>query len=143
VHVPYKGSVLALNDMIVGQLQFIITSPVNAMPHWKTGRIKVVATAGARADPLMPELPTIAKTLPGFQSTQWWGVAAPVKTPAVIVKRLNVEIVKALQSAEMLELLARQGGSARVESAAEFTAFTKAERGRIGRVGRQAGITLD
>jgi tripartite-type tricarboxylate transporter receptor subunit TctC len=143
VHVPYKGSVLALNDLIVGQLQFIITSPVNAMPHWKTGRIKVIATAGAEADPLMPELPTIAMTVPGFQSTQWWGVAAPVKTPAVIVKKLNVEIVKALQSPEVRELLARQGGSAHVESPAEFTAFIKAERDRIGRVGRQTGVTLD
>ena len=143
VHVPYKGSVLALNDLIAGQLQFIITSPVLLMPHGKTGRIKVIATTGAKRDPLLPELPTVADTVPGFESTLWWGVAAPAKTPAVIVKKLHAEIVKALQSPEVRELLAKQGVTAHAESPAEFTAFIKAERERIARVGRQAGITLD
>ena len=143
VHVPYKGSVLALNDLIAGQLQFIITSPVNAMPHWKTARIKVIATAGAKRDPLLPELPTVADTVPGFESTQWWGVAAPAKTPAVIVTRLHAEIVKAMQTPEVRELLAKQSVTAHAESPAEFTAFIKAERERIARVGRQVGITLD
>ena len=143
VHVPYKGSVLALNDLIAGQLQFIITSPVLLMPHGKTGRIKVIATTGAKRDPLLPELPTVADTVPGFESTLWWGVAAPAKTPAVIVKKLHAEIVKALQSPEVRELLAKQGATAHAESPAEFTAFIKAERERIARVGRQAGITLD
>lgn len=143
VHVPYKGAVLALNDLIAGQLQFMITSPVVVMPHAKAGRIKVIATAGATRDPLLPELPTVADVFPGFESTLWWGVAVPFKTSAVIVKKLHAEIVKALQSSEVRELLAKQGVVAHPESPAEFTAFIKAERERIARVGRQAGITLD
>ena len=143
VHVPYKGSVLALNDLIAGQLQFIVTSPVNVMAHAKTGRIKVIATTGAKRDPLFPELPMVADTIPGFESTQWWGVAAPAKTPAVIVNKLHAEIVKAMQSPDVRELLAKQSVTAHAESPAEFTAFIRTERERIARVGRQAGITLD
>jgi len=143
VHVPYKGTVLAFNDLIAGQLQFIVSAPVVVMPHAKTGKIKVIATTGAKRDPLLPDLPTVADVLPGFESTLWWGVAVPVKTPAVIVKKLHAEIVKAMQSPEVRELLAKQGTTAHAESPAEFTAFIKAERERIARVSRQVGVTLD
>jgi tripartite-type tricarboxylate transporter receptor subunit TctC len=143
VHVPYKGVVLALNDLIAGQLQFMMSSPVSAMPHATTGKIKVIATTGAKRDPLLPELPTVADVLPGFESTVWWGVAAPAKTPSVVVKKLHAEIVKALQTSEVRELIAKQSATAHAESSAEFTAFIKAERERIARVGRQVSITFD
>ncbi|HEV7390311.1 MAG TPA: tripartite tricarboxylate transporter substrate binding protein [Burkholderiales bacterium] len=143
VHVPYKGSVLAVNDLITGQLQFIMTSPVTVMPHWKSGRIKVIATTGPKRDPLFPELPTVADTVAGFESTLWWGVAVPAKTPAGIVKKLHTEIVKALQSSEVREPFAKQGATAQAESPAEFAAFIRAERERIARIGQQVGITLD
>ena len=143
IHVPYKGASLALNDLIAGQLQFIIASPVIVIPHAKTGRIKVIATTGAKRDPLLPELPTVADVLPGFEITAWQGVTAPAKTPDIIVKKLHTEIVKALLSPEVRGLLAKQGATAHAESPTEFTAFIKAERERIARVARQVGITLD
>jgi len=143
VHVPYKGASLALNDLIAGQLQFIMASPTMVMPHAKTGRIKVIATTGAKRDPLLPELPTVADILPGFEITAWNGIAVPAKTPAVIVKKLHAEIVKAMQTPEVRELLAKQSATAHAESPGEFAAFIKIERERITRVGRQAGITLD
>ena len=143
VHVPYKGSVLALNDLIGGQLQFIMTNPVALIPLVKTGKLKAIATTGAKRDPLLPELPTVADTVPGFEMTLWQGVVVPAKTPGVIVKRLHAEIVKALQTPEVRELFAKQSVVAHAESPAEFTAFMKAERERVARVGRQIGITLD
>jgi tripartite-type tricarboxylate transporter receptor subunit TctC len=143
VHVPYKGASLALNDLLAGQLQFIIASPIFVMPHAKTGRIKVIATTGAKRDPLLPELPTVADTVPGFEITLWGGVVVPAKTPAVIVKKLHAEILKAMQSPEVRDLLAKQGATAHAESPVEFTAFIKAERERIARVARQVGVTLD
>jgi tripartite-type tricarboxylate transporter receptor subunit TctC len=143
VHVPYKGAVLALNDLIAGQLQFIMMNPLAAMPHAKTGKIRVIATTGATRDPLLPELPVVADVLPGFESTQWWGVALPAKTPAAVVKQLHAEIVKAMQAPEVREQLARQGAMAHAESPPEFASFINAERERIARVGRQVGITLD
>lgn len=143
VHVPYKGAAPALNDLISGQLQFIMTSPLVALPHGKSGRIKVIATTGAKRDPLLPELPPVADAVPGFEITQWWGVAVPARTPAAVAGKLHAEIVKALQSPAVQELLAKQGATAHAESPASFAAFIKAERGRVARVGRQAGITLD
>jgi tripartite-type tricarboxylate transporter receptor subunit TctC len=143
VHVPYKGGVLALNDLIAGQLQFMMMNPGVVMPHWKSGRIKVIATTGAKRDPLLPELPMVADVLPGFESTSWWGIAVPTKTSTVIVKQLHAEIVKAMQTPEVRELLAKQGATAHAESPAEFTAFIKAERERFARVGRQVSITFD
>jgi tripartite-type tricarboxylate transporter receptor subunit TctC len=143
VHVPYKGVVLALNDLFAGQLQFILASPIFVMPHAKTGRIKAIATMGAKRNPLLPDLPTVADTVPGFEMTGWQGVVAPAKTPAVIVKKLHAEIVKALQSPDVQESLAKQSVTAHAESPAEFTAFIKSDRERIARVGRQVGITLD
>jgi tripartite-type tricarboxylate transporter receptor subunit TctC len=101
------------------------------------------ATTGAKRDPLLPELPTVADVLPRFESTLWWGVAAPAKTPASIVTRVHAEIMKAMQTPEVREQLAKQGATAHAESPSEFTAFIKAERERIARVGRQVGITLD
>jgi tripartite-type tricarboxylate transporter receptor subunit TctC len=143
VHVPYKGTVLALNDVIAGQIQFIMMNPVVVLPHAKAGRVRIIATTGAKRDPLLPELPAVADTVPGFESTLWWGIAAPAKTPAVIVKMLHSEIVKALQSPEVRERIAKQGATPHADSPAEFTAFIRDERERIVRVGRQANITLD
>ena len=142
-HVPYKGAVLALNDLIAGQLQFIIASPIFVMPHAKTARIRVIATKGAKRDPLLPDLPTVADVVPGFESTSWTGIAVPAKTSAVIVNKLHAEIVKAMQSLEVRELLAKQSATAHADSPAEFTAFIKTERERFARIGRQALITLD
>ena len=143
VHVPYKGAVLALNDLIAGQLQFIVASPTIVMPHAKTARIKVIATTGSQRDPLLPELPTVASVVPGFEMTGWQGMVAPAKTPDAIVNKLHSEIVKAPQTPEVRELLAKQSATAHAESPAEFTAFIKADRERIARVVRQVGITLD
>lgn len=143
VHVPYKGTVLALNEVIAGQLQFIMINPLVVMPHAKSGRVRLIATTGIKRDPLLPELPTVADTVPGFESTQWWGVAAPAKTPADILRKLHADIVKALQTVEVRDSFAKQGVTAHAESPAEFAAFIKLDRERIARVSRQAGITLE
>jgi tripartite-type tricarboxylate transporter receptor subunit TctC len=142
-HVPYKGAALALNDVIAGQIQMLITSPLVAMPHAKGGRIRVLATTGANPDPLLPDLPTVAQTVPGYDITQWWGVVVPVRTPAAFQKRLHAEIVKALQTPEVRELLAKQGATASPETPAEFAAYMKTDRARIADIGRKASIVLD
>jgi tripartite-type tricarboxylate transporter receptor subunit TctC len=92
---------------------------------------------------LLPELPTVAEVLHGFENTLWWGAAVPVKTPAATVKKLHAEIVQAMRSPQVRELLAKQGATAHAESPAEFTAFIKAERERIARVARQVSLTPD
>ncbi len=142
-HVPYKGAAQALTDVIGGQLQYLITSPLVAMPHAKGGRIKVLATTGAKRDPLIPDLPTVADTVPGYEITQWWGVVVPAKTPAAIAAKLHAEFIKALQAPEVRDLIAKQGGSVQPESPAQFAAFMRAERARISNLSKQANIRLD
>ena len=142
-HVPYKGAAQALTDVIGGQLQYLVTSPLVAMPHAKGGRIKVLATTGAKRDPLIPDLPAVADTVAGYDITQWWGVVVPARTPAPIVTRLHAELVRALQSPDVRDLVAKQGASVQPESPAEFSAFMRAERARIANLGKQADIRLD
>lgn len=142
-HIPYKGAAQALTDVMGGQLQYLITSPLVAMPHASGGRIRVIASTGAQRDPLLPQLPTVAETLPGFEITQWWGIVLPAKTPSSIAGWLHGEIVKALRAPEVVDLIAKQGATVRPESPAEFVAFMKAERTRIAAIGKQASISIE
>lgn len=143
VHVPYKGAVLALNDLIAGQIQFVVAGPSIVMPHAKTGRLRMIATTGAKRDPLLAELPTMSETLQGFELTSWLGMVLPAKTPAVIVNRLHTEIVNALHSPDVRDQLAKQGHAAQTESPAAFKSFIKSERERAARIRRQANIALE
>lgn len=143
VHVPYKGAALAISDLIAGQLQYFITSPLVAMPHGRAGRVKVLATTGARRDPLLPELPPVAETVPGYEVVQWWGVALPARTPPSIVRRLHEELLVALNAPDARAAMSRNGATANPESPAEFAAFMKNERARIAKLSKQANIVLD
>ena len=143
VHVPYKGAALAIADLIGGQLQILITSPLVAMPHGRAGRVKVLATTGAKRDPLLPELPPVADTVPGYEIVQWWGVALPARTPGPIVKRLHRELLIALDAPDARAAMSKNGATPNPESPAAFAAFMRNERARIGKLGRQANISLD
>lgn len=142
-HVPYKGAAPALSDMLAGQIQFLITSPLVAMPHGRAGRIKVLATTGAQRDPLLPELPPVADTVPGYEIVQWWGIAVQKGTPQAVTQRLHRELIAALNAPNVKALMNKNGATPNPESPAEFVAFMKIERARIADVGKRAGITLD
>jgi tripartite-type tricarboxylate transporter receptor subunit TctC len=143
VHVPYKGAGLAMTDLIGGQLQYFFTSPLVAMPHGRAGRIKVLATTGAKRDPLLPELPTVAETVPGYDIVQWWGMALPARAAQPIVKRLHQELTTALNAPEVRAAMNRNGGTPNPESPAEFAAYMKSERARIAKLGKQASIVIE
>jgi len=143
MHIPYKGAAPAMTDMIGGQIQFLITSPLVAMPHGRSGRIKVLATTGAQRDPLLPELPTMAETVPGYEIVQWWGVSLAKGTPAAITQRLHKELMIALNAPEARAQMNKNGATPQPEQPSEFAAFIKSERARIANVGKQAGISLD
>jgi tripartite-type tricarboxylate transporter receptor subunit TctC len=142
-HVPYKGAAQALSDLIAGHIQCQFTSPVVAMPHAKGGRVRVLATTGLGPDPLAPDLPTVAETVPGYESTQWFGIALPVRTPEPIVSKLHAEIMRALRSPEVSELLSKQGATVQPESPAAFAQYIREERNRIAGLAKGAGIRID
>jgi tripartite-type tricarboxylate transporter receptor subunit TctC len=142
-HVPYKGAAQVLADLIAGHIQCQFTSPVVAMPQAKSGRVKVIATTGLGPDPLAPELPTVASTVPGYESTQWFGIALPARTPKPIVDRLHAELMRVLRTSEIVELLSKQGATAQPESPAAFAQYIRDERGRIAGLAKSAGIRID
>ena len=96
VHVPYKGAAPALLDVIAGNAQYIITSPIAAGAHMSGGRVRAIATTGTERNPSLPDLPTIAETVPGYEITQTWGIVVPAGTPPEVASRLNDEIVKVM-----------------------------------------------
>jgi tripartite-type tricarboxylate transporter receptor subunit TctC len=142
-HVPYKGAAQALADLIAGHIQCQFTSPVVAMPHAKGGRVRVIATTGLIPDPVAPELPTVAETVRGYESTQWFGIALPARTPKSIVNKLHAEIMRALRSPDVSELLSKQGATVQPESPAAFAQYIREERNRIAGLAKSAGIKID
>lgn len=142
-HVPYKGAGPALTDVIAGQVQLIITSPIAAGPHVQSGRVRLLATTGAKRDPQLPDLPPVAETLPGYEITQWWGMALPARTRRSVVLALNGELGKVLRHPELGEQMKRQGAVLGGGSPEDFGRFIASERARLGAVIRQAGIRLD
>jgi tripartite-type tricarboxylate transporter receptor subunit TctC len=142
VHVPYKGAAPALLDVIAGNAQLIITSPIAAGGHIQTGRVRALATTGSERNPSLPDLPTIAETVPGYEISQSWGIVAPAGTPSAIVKRLSDETAKAMRMADVQEQVRRTGAVPAGDSAAAFEAFMATERRRLGDVIARTGIVL-
>lgn len=142
-HVPYKGAGPALIDIIAGQIQLIITSPIAAGPHIASGKVRALATTGAKRNPALPDLPTVADTVPGYEITQWWGLSAPAKTPRAIIARLHAETAKAISLPDVRERITRAGAEPVGGTPQAFDAFIAAEQQRLGNVIRKAKITLD
>jgi tripartite-type tricarboxylate transporter receptor subunit TctC len=142
-HVAYKGAAPALQDVIAGNVQFIITSPIAAGAHMHSGRVRALASTGATRNPSLPELPTIAETVPGYEITQSWGIVAPVGTPADVVRQLSTEIAKVMNQPEVKEQVLRTGAVPAGDSPAEFEQFMGNERRRLGDVITRSGIVLN
>ena len=143
VHVPYKGAAPGLLDVIAGNAQYIITSPIAAGAHMSAGRVRAIATTGTDRNPALPDLPTVADTLPGYEITQSWGIAVPAGTPADVVKRLADEFGKALTNADVRERILKTGAvPASNDSPAAFGDFMIKERTRLGDVIRRSKIEL-
>ena len=141
-HVPYKGAGPALLDVIAGTAQIMITSPIAAGAHMTSGRVRALATTGAQRNPGLPELPTIAETVPGYEISQSWGITAPAGTPPAIVKLLHAEFVKALNLPDTRERILRTGAVPVGDTPEEFDAFIAKERTRLGEVIGKTGIVL-
>ena len=141
-HSPYKGAAPALLDVIAGNAQLILTSPIAAGAHMNAGRVRALATTGTERNPSLPDLPTIAEAVPGYEISQSWGIVAPAGTPRQIVKRLNEEIVKTMKLTDVRDRVQNTGAIPAGDSAASFEAFIARERQRLGDVITKTGIVL-
>jgi len=141
-HIPYKGAAPALLDVIAGNAQLIITSPIAAGAHMHAGRVRALATTGAERNPGLPELPTIGDTLPGYDISQSWGIVAPAGTPPQVIARLNDAIVSVMNLTDVKDRVLKTGAVPAGDGAAAFEAFMARERQRLGEVIAKSGIVL-
>jgi tripartite-type tricarboxylate transporter receptor subunit TctC len=108
-HIPYRGTALAVTDLIAGQVQVVFADPISALPHIKAGTLLALAVTSKERSPVAPDVPTIAESgYPGFDAIAWHGILAPANTPPAIMNRLNAEIVAALRDPETRALLEKQ-----------------------------------
>ena len=123
-HVPYRGTALAVGDLLAGQLTVVFADPISALPHIKSGKLRALAVTSLERSPVAPEVPTVAESgYPGFEALAWHGILAPAKTPPAVIKKLNEEIVKAVKEPATRELLANQAMQAVGNTPEEFAAF--------------------
>jgi tripartite-type tricarboxylate transporter receptor subunit TctC len=143
VHVPYRGAAPAMTDLIAGHVQVVFDSMVSVLPHVQAGRVRALAVTSKARSPLLPDLPTIAETLPGYQAIIWFGVGVPRGTPPEIVARLNREINAGLASAEIKEKYLKLGTTPMVMTPEEFWTFSQSETDKWQQVIERAGIKVD
>ena len=144
VHVPYKGGAPALNDLISGQLSFMIENVPGTMPFVKGGKLRALAITSAQRSLLEPALPTMAESgVRDYEVVGWQGLFGVAGTPPEIVVRLQAEVSKALRLLEVRERLAALGAEPVGSTPAEFGAFVRAENARWGRIIREKGIRSD
>jgi len=144
VHVPYKGTALAIPDLISGRVAILFENIIAALADVKGGKVKALALSGPVRSALFPELPTIAESgLPGFETFTYFGVFAPAGTPREIVARLNGELVKLLKTPEMRDALARQGAEPVGSSPEQLAAVVRSESDKWAKVIKSAGVKIE
>ncbi len=142
LHVPYKGTSMAITDVVGGQVQFMFNSMPAVWPLAKTGKLRALAHAGTKRSPAAPEVPTIAETIPGFQCITWYALVAPSGVPPAIITRVNREMVKMLAEPTFARRLSDQGQEPQSTTPAELTAYMRAESERWAGVIKAAGLAL-
>ena len=141
VHIAYKGSSLAMNDVISGQVHALFIGIPAPAPHIKTGRLRGLAVIAPQRSPTLPDVPTaIEAGMPNLEVTTWYGIFAPAGTPRAIVNKLNSEINQAMQAPDVKEKLAAQSTDAIVGTPEAFGAYVKKEIAKWSEVVRKAGI---
>lgn len=138
--IPYKGSAPALVDVLGGVVDVMFCPLNSALPHVRSGKLRALGTTGTRRIALLPDVPTIAETVPGYESDIWIGMIAPAKTPPAVVAKLNAELRRSLALPDVREKLAEQGIFAESSTAAEFTRLIAADQKRWAAVIKAANI---
>ena len=142
-HVPYKGAVPAITDLLGGRIELFIGAVNSLMPHIKEGKLRLLASAGAKRVAAMPDLPAIAETVPGFALDVWLGVFLPGNAPKDLVAKLNADIAKALNAPEVRANLAAQGIEALTSTPDALANTIREDHARWGKVIADANIKAD
>jgi tripartite-type tricarboxylate transporter receptor subunit TctC len=142
-HVPYKGNVPAITDLLAGQTSLLFATMPTVLPHAKAGKLRAIATIGSARSAAAPDLPTIAETLPGFEVNNWIGLFAPAGTPPDIVRRWNGEVMRIMQSPDIQARLPNEGARFSPNTPEQFAAFVKSEIAKWAPVVKASGARVD
>jgi tripartite-type tricarboxylate transporter receptor subunit TctC len=143
VHVPYKGGSPALASLLSGETDLSYENSLIILSQIKAGKVRALAVTGTKRSPLLPELPTIGETLPGYGASGWYGLVAPAATPKDALARLSAAAVKALRAPDVVERLASQGAEAVGNTPEEWGGFIRAEIEKWARVVKAANMKAD
>ncbi len=143
-HIPYKGVSQYITAQIGGEIQFSFSNMFTTMPHWKAGRLKLIATGGPKRMEAMPELPTIDESgVAGFEALTWYGFMAPTKTPRAIVDKLQQEIAAIVNTPEVRQTFISQGNEPLANTPDQFAMVIKTDADKWGAIGKRLGVKLD
>jgi tripartite-type tricarboxylate transporter receptor subunit TctC len=144
VHIPYKGSSQARNDVLGGQVDMMFDAIPTMAPHARAGTVKALATTGLKRSAVLPDVPTVAEAgVPGYEATIWLGIMAPAGTPKPIVDKLNAEIRKVVTRPEVKAQWADQGAEPMTMSPEEFDAYLRKDIQKWAEVVRVSGAKVD
>jgi tripartite-type tricarboxylate transporter receptor subunit TctC len=143
VHVQYKGVPAALTDTIAGRMHFTIGSPVSTLQHVKDGRLRLIAVTTAKRSPALPDVPTIAESVPGYEFTGWMGMLVPRAVPRSVVTRLHAETVRIVHLPDVKQRFQFDAAEPVGSSPAEFRTFLASEIARWTKVVKDAGIKAE
>ena len=130
VHIPYRGTALAIPDLVSGKIDVLFDSLPSGLPHVREGRLKALGITSAKRSPLLPDLPAIAESVPGYETVTWFGLYGPKGLPADIVGRVNAGINQALQDAEVKDRLSRLGIEPAGGTPQQFARMAEADRAK-------------
>ncbi len=142
-HIPFKGTGPGITSLIGGEIELVMAQVPSGLPSVRAGRVRALVVTSAKRSPVLPDVPTVGETLPGFEATSWYGIAAPAGTPGAVVARLNRDIVRALATPELRARLEAEGAAPEAGSPEEFAAFIRAEIPKWGQAVRASGAKLD
>lgn len=142
-HVPYRGAAPAVTDLLAGQIQVAFTEMATSLGHVRSGSLRALAVTTAARSEALPDVPTLAEFVPGFEASQWIGLVAPKDTPSAIVEKLNAEINAALGDPKMKARFADLGGMVLPGSPADYDKLIRDDTGKWAKVIQAANIKLD
>jgi len=143
VHIPYKGTALAVTELIGGQIVMSFASALTVVPHIRSGRLRAIAVSGARRTAAVPDVPTIADTVPGFSAELWYAMFAPAGTPAEAINRLNREVGAILAQQDIKAKLSDQGVDAHTGSPQDMVKLIATDIEKWGKVVKATGVKIN
>ena len=143
-HIPYKGSAPAVTDLLGGQVMMMFDNIPSALPHIKAGKLRALATTGAKRDPLLPDLPTVAEAgVPGYESGVWFGIMVPAGTPRPIIDKLNAELIKGTKSPDFVKRMTELGYAIMGSTPEQMAEMNKADFARWAPIIKASGAKAD